>query len=130
MDSRGSSAALDEGFCGGGADLRGTTFAVHSGEMASYLANGDSSPFPFGMLRCAISSISTRRSRRARCWCGPTLGITGGPISGLRRGGTFARKIYRLYDAEERVISAPKSTSTTSPGRLLDALERFLLMSV
>ncbi len=124
------SAALDDGFCAAAPLCSESTFAQHFAEMASYRANGDSSPFPFGILRiCDIehlhAAIAPRpllvRSNLCDDWW---------PVSGFDDVEHFTRKIYRLYGAEHCVSFRAEVHEHDLTGPFADDLERFLLEQV
>ena len=124
------SAALDDGFCAAAPFCSESTFAQHFAEMASYRANGDSSPFPFGILGvCDIehlhAAIAPRpllvRSNLCDDWW---------PVSGFDDVEHFTRGIYRLYGAEQRVSFRAAVHEHDLSGPFADALEQFLLEQV
>ena len=124
------SAALDDGFCAAAPFCSESTFAQHFAEMASYRANGDSSPFPFGILGvCVIehlhAAIAPRpllvRSNLCDDWW---------PVSGFDDVEHFTRGIYRLYGAEQRVSFRAEVHEHDLSGPFADALEQFLLEQV
>ena len=124
------SAALDDGFCAAAPFCSESTFAQHFAEMASYRANGDSSPFPFGILGvCDIehlhAAIAPRpllvRSNLCDDWW---------PVSGFDDVEHFTRGIYRLYGAEQRVSFRAEVHEHDLSGPFADALEQFLLEQV
>ena len=124
------SAALDDGFCAAAPFCSESTFAQHFAEMASYRANGDSSPFPFGILGvCDIehlhAAIAPRpllvRSNLCDDWW---------PLSGFDDVEHFTRGIYRLYGAEQRVCFRAEVHEHDLTGPFANDLERFLLEQV
>ena len=124
------SAALDDGFCAAAPFCSESTFAQHFAEMASYRANGDSSPFPFGILGvCDIehlhAAIAPRpllvRSNLCDDWW---------PVSGFDDVEHFTRGIYRLYGAEQRVSFRAAVHEHDLSGPFADDLEQFLLEQV
>ena len=124
------SAALDDGFCAAAPFCSESTFAQHFAEMASYRANGDSSPFPFGILGvCDIehlhAAIAPRpllvRSNLCDDWW---------PVSGFDDVEHFTRGIYRLYGAEQRVSFRAEVHEHDLSGPFADDLEQFLLEQV
>jgi len=124
------SAALDDGFCAAAPICSETTFAIHSAEMASYCANADSSPFPFGILNvCDVEHLHAAIAPR------PLLVRTNlpdhwWPVSGCDVVESLTRKIYRLYGAEERVDFRAEVHEHNLTGPFADALEAFLLRYV
>lgn len=124
------SAALDDGFCAAAPICAETTFAIHSAEMASYHANSDASPFPFGILAvCDVehlhAAIAPRpllvRANLPDCWW---------PVSGFDAVESFTRKIYRLHGAEDRLDFAAEVHQHNLTGPFADALEEFLVKYV
>lgn len=123
-------AALDEGFCAAAPFCSATTFTVHSAEMASYHANSDSSPFPFGILDvCDVEHLHAAIAPRPLL-VRANLGDRWWPISGFDDVESFTRQIYRLYDAENRVDFRAEVNEHDITGPFADALEEFLLRYV
>ena len=122
--------ALDEQFCAVAPICAASTFAVVAAEMASYWAWSDSSPFPFGILdvcdaehlyaAVAPRPLLVRANLPDQWW----------PVSGLHDIETFARKIYRLYDAEDRIDFRAEVHVHDISGPFADALEAFLIKYV
>lgn len=119
--------ALDDGFAALAPFCSESTFAIHFAEMASYHANGDSSPFPFGILSvCDIDHLHAAIAPR------PLLVRTNlpdnwWPVSGMDDVETLTRKVYRLYGAEDRMDFRAEVHEHDITGPFLDALEAFLL---
>jgi dienelactone hydrolase len=122
--------ALDDRFAALAPFASESTFAVHFAEMASYQANGDSSPFPFGILNvCDIDHLHAAIAPR------PLLVRTNlpdnwWPVSGMDDVETLARKVYRLYGAEERMDFRAEVHEHDITGPFVDALEAFLLQNL
>ncbi len=124
------SAALDERFCAAAPLCSESTFAVHSAEMASYHANSDSSPYPFGILKvCDIDHLHAAIAPRPLL-VRANLPDQWWPISGFDDVETLTRKIYRLYDAEDRLDFRAEVHEHNLSGPFADALESFLLTYV
>ncbi len=95
--------ALDDGFAALAPFCSESTFAIHFAEMASYHANGDSSPFPFGILDvCDIDHLHAAIAPRP-LMVRTNLPDNWWPVSGMDDVETLTRKVYRLYGAEDRV---------------------------
>ena len=123
-------AALDERFCAVAPICAASTFAVVAGEMASYRAWSDCSPMPFGILDVCdadhlYAAIAPRpllvRANLPDDWW---------PVSGLDDIETLTRKVYRLYDAEDRVDFRAEVHQHDITGPFADALEAFLIRYV
>lgn len=124
------SAALDERFCAAAPVCSTTTFEVHSVEMASYWANADSSPFPFGILNvCDVQHLYAAIAPRPLL-VRANLIDEWWPVSGFAKVESFARQIYRLYGAEDRVDFRAEVHEHNLTGPFADALESFLLHNV
>jgi dienelactone hydrolase len=124
------SAALDERFCAAAPLCAETTFAIHQVEMASYFANADSSPFPFGILNvCDIEHLHAAIAPRPLL-VRANLPDSWWPVSGFGEVETFTRRIYRLYGAEDRVDFRAEVHEHNLTGPFADALEQFLLTYV
>jgi len=124
------SAALDEGFCAAAPLCSESTFAVHFAEMASYRANGDASPFPFGILKvCDVQHLHAAIAPRPLL-VRANLPDDWWPISGYDDVESFTRQIYRLYDAEDRIDFGTEVHEHNLTGPFADALEAFLLKYV
>jgi dienelactone hydrolase len=120
-------AALDEGFCAAASICAESTFVIHSVEMASYHANADSSPFPFGILNvCDIEHLHAAIAPRPLL-VRANLPDSWWPISGFNDVESFVRKIYRLYGAEDKVDFQVEVHEHDLTGPFADALETFLL---
>lgn len=120
-------AALDDGFCAAAPFCAASTFAIHMAEMASYRANADSSPFPFGILdicdvehlhACIVPRPLLVRANLPDDWW---------PVSGFDDIESFCRKIYKLYNAEDRIDFRAEINEHNLTGPFADALEKFLL---
>ena len=123
-------AALDEGFCAAAPFCSESTFAQHFAEMASYRANGDSSPFPFGILQvCDIEHLHAAIAPRPLLVRG-NLCDDWWPVSGFDDVEHFTRRIYGLYGVEERVSFRAEVHEHDLTGPFADALELFLLEQV
>jgi dienelactone hydrolase len=119
-------AALDDGFCAAAPICSASTFAIHMAEMASYRANGDSSPFPFGILKvCDIEHLHACVAPRPLL-IRANLPDEWWPVSGLDAIESFARKIYRLYDAEDNLDVATEVHEHAITGPFADALIQFV----
>jgi hypothetical protein len=122
--------ALDDRFCALAPFASESTFAIHFAEMASYQANGDSSPFPFGVLDvCDIEHLHAAIAPRP-LMVRANLPDNWWPISGFDSVESLTRKVYRLYDAEDRVDFRAEVHDHDITGPFLDALEAFLLQWV
>ena len=123
-------AALDDGFCAAAPICSATTFAIHMGEMSSYFANADSSPFPFGILNvCDIEHLHGAIAPRPLL-VRANLPDEWWPVSGFDHVETFTRGIYRLYDAEDRMDFRAEVHEHNLTGPFADTLEQFLLRYV
>jgi hypothetical protein len=123
-------AALDDGFCAAAPICSATTFAIHMVEMSSYFANADSSPFPFGILNvCDIEHLHAAIAPRPLL-VRANLPDQWWPVSGFDDVETFTRRIYRLYDAEDRIDFRAEVHEHNLTGPFADALEQFLIRYV
>ncbi len=123
-------AALDEGFCAAAPICAETTFAVHMMEMASYYANADSSPFPFGILNvCDIDHLHAAIAPRPLL-VRANLPDEWWPVSGFAQVEDLTRRVYRLYGAEHRIDFRAEVHEHNLTGPFANALEAFLLTSV
>jgi dienelactone hydrolase len=123
-------AALDERFCAAAPFCSESTFAVHSAEMASYFANADSSPYPFGILKvCDIQHLHAAIAPRPLL-VRANLPDQWWPVSGFDEVETLTRKVYRLYDAEDRLDFRAEVNEHNLTGPFADALEAFLIKYV
>lgn len=119
--------ALDDGFAVLAPFCSESTFAVHFAEMASYQANGDSSPFPFGVLDvCDIDHLHAAIAPRP-LMVRTNLPDNWWPVSGMDDVETLTRKVYRLYGAEDRVDFRAEVNEHDITGTFVDALEAFLV---
>jgi dienelactone hydrolase len=119
--------ALDDGFAALAPFCSESTFAIHFAEMASYHANGDSSPFPFGILDvCDIDHLHAAIAPRP-LMVRTNLPDTWWPVSGMDDVETLTRKVYRLYGAEDRVDFRAEVHEHDITGPFVDALESFLV---
>jgi dienelactone hydrolase len=124
------SAALDERFCAAAPICSETTFTVHMAEMASYYANADSSPFPFGILNvCDIDHLHAAIAPRPLL-VRANLPDEWWPVSGFDDVESLTRRIYRLYGAEDVVDFRAEVHEHNLTGPFADALEGFLLKYV
>ena len=123
-------AALDDRFCAAAPLCAATTFEIHMVEMASYFANADSSPFPFGILNvCDIQHLHAAIAPRPLL-VRANLGDQWWPVSGFGEVERLSRQVYRLYDAEDRVDFRAEVHEHNLTGPFADALESFLLKNV
>ena len=123
-------AALDQNFCAAAPLCAASTFAVHFAEMANYRANGDSSPFPFGILNvCDIEHLHAAIAPRPLL-VQANLPDNWWPVSGYSQVEEFTRKIYRLYAAEKKVHFHMEVHEHNITGPFADRLEQFLLKYV
>jgi dienelactone hydrolase len=122
--------ALDEGFCAVAPFASESTFAVHAAEMASYRANGDSSLYPFGILKvCDVEHLHAAIAPRPLL-VRANLPDNWWPVSGMDDVESLTRAIYRLYDAEDKMDFRAEVHEHDITGPFLDALETFLLKYV
>ncbi len=120
-------AALDERFCAAAPFCSESTFAVHGAEMASYFANSDSSPYPFGILKvCDIQHLHAAIAPRPLL-VRSNLPDQWWPVSGFDEVETLTRRVYRLYGAEDRLDFRLEVHEHNITGPFADALESFLL---
>ncbi len=123
-------AALDERFCAAAPLCAATTFVIHMVEMASYFANADSSPFPFGILNvCDIQHLHAAIAPRPLL-VRANLGDQWWPVSGFNEIERMTRQVYRLYDAEDQIDFRAEVHEHNLTGPFADALESFLLQYV
>jgi len=121
------SAALDERFCAAAPLCSESTFAIHATEMASYWANADSSPFPFGILNvCDVPHLHAAIAPRPLL-VRANLPDQWWPVSGFDAVERLTRQVYRLYGVEDRVDFRAEVHEHNLTGPFADALERFLL---
>lgn len=121
------SAALDENFCAAAPICSATTFAIHFAEMASYWANADPSPFPFGVLNvCDVDHLHAAIAPRPLL-VRANLPDQWWPVSGFYQVEVLTRQVYRLYDAEDRIDFRAEVHEHNLTGPFADALEAFLL---
>ena len=121
---------LDDRFCAVAPIASESTFAIHYAEMASYRANGDSSPFPFGILKvCDIEHLHAAVAPRPLL-VRANLGDDWWPISGMDDVESFTRRIYELYGAADRMDFRAEVHEHNLTGPFADALEAFLLKFV
>lgn len=122
--------ALDEGFCAVAPLCAESTFAIHFAEMASYQANADVSPFPFGILKvCDVEHLHAAIAPRPLL-VRANLPDNWWPVSGMDAVEAFTRKVYRLYGAENRVDFRAEVHEHNLTGPFADALEAFLMKYV
>ena len=120
-------AALDDGFCAAAPIASESTFAIHFAEMATYQANSDSSPFPFGILDvCDVEHLHAAIAPRPLL-VRANLGDSWWPVSGFDAIESLTRAVYRLYWAEDRVDFRAEVHEHDITGPFLEALEAFLL---
>jgi dienelactone hydrolase len=123
-------AGLDEGFCAAAPFCSESTFAIHMAEMASYNANADASPFPFGILNvCDIEHLHAAIAPRP-LMVRANLPDNWWPVSGFDEVESLTRQIYRLYGAEDKVDFRAEVHEHNLTGPFADALEAFLLEHV
>jgi dienelactone hydrolase len=119
--------ALDERFCAVAPICSESTFATHATEMASYMMNADSSPFPFGILKvCDVEHLHAAIAPRPLL-VRANLPDNWWPVSGFDQVESLTRAVYRLYGAEERVDFRAEVHEHNLTGPFADALEAFLL---
>jgi len=107
-----------------------TTFEIHMVEMASYFANADSSPFPFGILNvCDIQHLHAAIAPRPLL-VRANLGDQWWPMSGFSELERLTRQVYRFYGAEDQVDFRAEVHEHNLTGPFADALESFLLQYV
>jgi hypothetical protein len=124
------SAALDDGFCAAAPICSASTFAAHFAEMASYMANSDVSPFPFGILNvCDVDHLHACIAPRPLL-VRANLPDQWWPVSGFDDVEALTRKVYRLYGAEDRLDFRAEVHEHNLTGPFADALEAFLLKHV
>ena len=122
--------ALDESFCAVAPICAGSTFAAVAGEMHSHKVWSDPSPYPFGILNvCDVEHLHGAIAPRPLLMRA-NLPDNWWPVSGLDDIETFARKIYRLYDAEDKIDVRAEVHEHAITGPFADALEAFLLANV
>ena len=122
--------AMDERFCAVAPICSASTLAAHFPEMAAYVANGDSSPFPFGMLKvCDIDHLHAAIAPRPLL-VRANLSDNWWPVSGYDDIESLTRKIYRLYGAEDKIDFRGEVHEHNLTGPFADALEAFLLKYV
>lgn len=123
-------AALDQRFCAAAPLCAATTFEIHMVEMASYFANADSSPFPFGILNvCDIQHLHAAIAPRPLL-VRANLGDQWWPVSGFNEIERLSRQVYRLYDEEDKVDFRAEVHEHNLTGPFADDLESFLLQYV
>lgn len=121
------SAALDEGFAAAAPICSESTFAIHFAEMASYYANSDSSPFPFGILSlCDIPQLHAAIAPRPLL-VRANLGDIWWPVSGFDDVEHLTRQVYALYGREDVVDFRAEVHEHNITGPFADALEAFLI---
>ena len=124
------SAALDDGFCAAAPLCSETTFTIHMVEMASYFANADSSPFPFGILNvCDIDHLHAAIAPRPLL-VRANLPDQWWPVSGFDDVESLTRSVYKLYGADDVVDFRAEVHEHDLTGPFADALEKFLLQHV
>ena len=118
--------ALDDRFCAAAPICAESTFSIHMSEMASYFANADASPFPFGILKvCDVEHLHAAIAPRPLL-VRANLPDQWWPVSGFDAVESFTRQIYRLYDAEDRIDFRAEVHEHNLTGPFADALEAFL----
>lgn len=121
------SAALDESFCAAAPLCAESTFGIHAMEMASYWANADSSPFPFGILKlCDVPHLHAAIAPRPLL-VRANLPDQWWPVSGFHAVEQLTRQVYQLYGAEDRMDFRAEVHEHNLIGPFADALEKFLL---
>jgi len=119
-------AAIDDTFCAAAPVAAATTLAIHFAEMGSYHANADASPFPFGILNvCDIEHLHAAIAPRPLL-VRANLPDLWWPVSGFDDVEHFTRKIYRLYDAEDKIDFGSDVHEHDLTGPYADALEAFM----
>jgi len=122
--------AMDDRFCAVAPICSASTLAAHFPEMASYVANGDSSPFPFGMLKvCDIDHLHAAIAPRPLL-VRANLPDNWWPVSGYDDIESLTRNVYRLYGAEDKMDFRGEVHEHNLTGPFADALEAFLLKYV
>ncbi|MCL2708774.1 MAG: dienelactone hydrolase family protein, partial [Defluviitaleaceae bacterium] len=120
------SAALDDGFCAAAPICSASTFAIHMAEMADYMANADSSPFPFAIMKhCDVEHLHACIAPRPLL-VRANLPDSWWPVSGLDAIEAMARRVYRLYGAESALDVAACVHEHAITGPFLEALLKFL----
>ena len=120
-------AALDERFCAAAPICAESTFAIHMAEMGSYWVNGDSSPFPFGILKvCDIEHLHAAIAPRPLL-VRANLPDQWWPLSGFDDVEVLTQSVYELYGAGDRVDFRAEVHEHNITGPFADALEGFLL---
>jgi len=121
------SAALDETFCAAACFCSASTFTINGVELSSYHALSDSSPYPFGILDvCDVDHLHAAIAPR------PLLVRANIPdhwwsVSGFSMIESLTRKIYRLFEAEDRLDMSSEVHEHNLTGPFADSLENFLL---
>jgi pimeloyl-ACP methyl ester carboxylesterase len=119
-------AAIDDELCAYAPFCSESTFTVHMTEMSSYRINGDSSPFPFGILKvCDVEHLHACIAPRPLL-VRSNLPDNWWPVSGFDDVESFTRKIYRLYGAEDKMDFRAEINEHDLTGPFADALESFL----
>ncbi len=119
-------AAMDDGFCAAAPFCAVTTFGIHSTEMASYCANADVSPFPFGILKvCDVQHLHAAIAPRPLL-VRANLGDNWWPVSGFGVVEKMTREVYELYGAGQKVdFRSGGRIEHNLTGPFADALEQF-----
>jgi cephalosporin-C deacetylase-like acetyl esterase len=119
-------AALDDEFCAVAPFCAQSTFTIHMTEMSSYRINGDSTPFPFGILKvCDVEHLAACIAPRPLL-VRSNLPDDWWPISGFDDIESFSRKIYRFYGCEDNMDFRAEINVHDLYGPFADALEGFL----
>lgn len=119
--------ALDERFAVVAPVASATTFVAWSVEMSRYRALGDTSPYPFGMIEvCDVDHLHACVAPR------PLLVQANAPddwwpLSGYHAIETLSRRVYALYNADERCEFAVEAHEHAITGPFAERLERFLV---
>jgi len=123
-------AALDDGFCCAAPICSASTYAVHMTEMASYITNADTSPFPFGVLNvCDVEHLHAAVAPRPLLVRG-NLPDNWWPVSGFDSIETFCRKIYGLYGALDQMDFRYEVNEHNLTNQFAQALEQFLITNL
>lgn len=104
-----------------------TTFAIHAAEQASYRSNADASPFPHGILNlCDVDHLHEMIAPRPLMVRG-NLGDDWWPMSGYDTLEARTKKVYALYNAQDKVDFRMEVNEHDLTNQFADALEAFLL---
>lgn len=122
--------ALEKRFAGVAPVCSTSTFYVHAAEQASYRANADASPFPFGILKlCDVDHLHAMVAPRPIMVRG-NLPDDWWPMSGYAALERMTRQIYALYGKEDQVDFRMEVNEHNLTNQFADALEKFLLEKI